>query len=269
MPRKLDTDKLREFQEYQFTPEQIARYLKATPDEVRQALAALDAPSPAEVARQQRVEAAKTAAGLRPRPPDELFACDPDEEDFRPLFLPADDLTTWLYKTFLSSGAPIYRENCSHLLDADIGCLWTNVLNTSGRRRVLATAEMPKPSGSPWTSGRAEQQLWDWFDLIPTFVLTFDAQYAATCDNWAWLAVCLHELLHCGQKENRFGDPMYSMATGLPLFCMRKHDIEEFEDVMRLFGVKSTGRESFLKACLDGPTLAQATIDGACGTCSR
>nr|WP_271894430.1 putative metallopeptidase [Phyllobacterium sp. IY22] len=45
-----------------------------------------------------------------------------------------------------------------------------------------------------------------------------------------------HELYHAGQDRDSFGAPKFRKSTGLPVFILRGHDIEEFIGVVRRYG---------------------------------
>jgi hypothetical protein len=120
-----------------------------------------------------------------------------------------------------------------------------------------------------WQKARAEQQIVEWFDHVPDFVLTFDAGYAESCNDAHFCALIEHELYHCGQERDEFGMPRFKKSTGLPAFCIRGHDIEEFVGVVRRYGPDASGVRAMIEAAAEGPTIAAADIGFACGTCQR
>ena len=81
--------------------------------------------------------------------------------------------------------------------------------------------------------------------------------------------MCEHELSHCGVERDAFGAPKFRKATGLPAFTLRGHDVEEFVGVVRRYGAAAAGVQAMIDAAADGPTVAQANIDFACGNCTR
>ena len=184
-------------------------------------------------------------------------------------FVPGMDLLAWLLRTFVSSLSPLYNEDHEHLEECRIGVLWTNVPNIKQGRRILAECERPYIKGKAWKAGREEYQICQWFGDVPEFILTFDAHYAMECSDAAWCAVCEHELYHCGQRFDEFGSRQFDEETGLPLFTLRAHDIEEFSGVARRYGAVRPDIQDFANALDAGPTITRARIAGACGTCLR
>lgn len=209
-------------------------------------------------------------AGLnRPRPPQSLFSIDSIGDGVR--FVPAPDLVEWLFRTFIETSAPLFNEDHQHLQGAKIGCLWTSVENARHGRQIVGMCETGKPMGSMgrWGRARAEQQIVEWFDGIPDFILTFDAGYAGTCSDETFCALVEHELYHAGQERDEFGLPRFKKETGLPAFCIKGHDIEEFVGVVRRYGADATGVAAMIEAAKIGPSIVAADISFACGNCQR
>lgn len=199
---------------------------------------------------------------LRPQPPAE---CAEDELE---RFTPDLKFAEWIRDTFISAAGPIANEDHDHLLDAKIGALWTNCINVSKMRHVLATAEIPQTMGGAWKRGRADQQLRDWFEQDVDFLLTFYAPGMADLDDRSFCSVVEHELYHCAQKEDRYGAPAFDRETGLPIFGIRGHDVEEFSGVVRRYGAVGPVRE-LVEAAKRAPVVSDHAIAGACGTCDR
>lgn len=202
--------------------------------------------------------------GGRPCPPATVF--DPDA---RP-FTPDPDCETWIRATFLDPDGPLHNPEHEHLRAALIGVLWTTMPASRHMMTIIGQAEVPTFQGGKWVKGRQEQQLHEWFGVLPDFVLTFDAHFAAGCDDATWCAVVEHELYHCGQAKDEFGAPKFK-RNGMPVFGMRGHDVEEFVGVVRRYGVgAAAGRtRELVEAAAAPPTVAAASIAGACGTCRR
>lgn len=187
-----------------------------------------------------------------------------------PTFEPAPDLAAWLAATFIIEGAPLENPDHAHLRAATLGCLWTTVENTRQQRRVVGMAELGEARGTmgKWPKARADQQTARWFGQTPDFVLTFAAGYAAACDDASFCAVVEHELYHCGQDRDEFGLPKFRKSSGLPVFAIRGHDVEEFVGVAKRYGAAATGLTDLKDALNTKPTIAKALIAGACGTCA-
>lgn len=207
------------------------------------------------------------ALAQRPRPPVELVSID---GALAARFVPAPDLVAWISTLFLTEDGLLFDTEHMHLNSAFIGCLWTTAPNSRQMRRIVGQAEMPAQGGNnSWSRARAEQQLREWFGRLPDFLLTFDALYANEIDDASFCALVDHELRHCAQALDQYGAPKFNRATGLPVFAMRGHDIEEFVAVVRRFGVAAAGEaaQRFVDAALLEPEIAPAQIAQACGTC--
>jgi Putative phage metallopeptidase len=55
----------------------------------------------------------------------------------------------------------------------------------------------------------------------------------------------------------------------MPAFTLVGHDVEEFIGVVRRYGAAAAGVQAMIDAAADGPTVAQADVDFACGNCAR
>jgi Putative phage metallopeptidase len=81
-------------------------------------------------------------------------------------------------------------------------------------------------------------------------------------------AIVEHELYHCAQALDAFGDPKFT-EDGEPVWAIRPHDIEEFSGVVRRYGAVLPDQKRFIEALKQGPTIAAAHINGVCGTCLK
>lgn len=206
------------------------------------------------------------AIARRPRPPAEVT-----EINGSARFIPDPVLAEWVKLNYATEHAPLYDPGHRHLADAVIGFLWTNVENSRHQRRIVGQAELVqnlKASSGKWVRARAEQQMLEWFEDLPDFVITLDALYADTADDTAFCALIDHELCHCAQELDDFGQPKFDKVTGLPKFAMRGHDVEEFVSVVGRFGHEhSPAVQDLLIAVAAGPSIARVKIAQACGTC--
>lgn len=173
--------------------------------------------------------------------------------------------------TFIDEGAPLENPDHFHLRFARIAALWTRLPNGRAGRTIVGQAEFGQNIGGmgKWQRGRAEQQILEWFGVWPDFLLTFDAEYAQTCEDATFCALVEHELSHCGQERDEFGMPRFKKSTGAPAFCLRGHDVEEFVGVVRRYGADAAGVRAMIDAAAEGPTVASADISFACGNCQR
>ena len=205
----------------------------------------------------------------RPRPPAHLLGTQ-GELTATP-FVPAPDLEAWARATFVEEDAPLLNEEHLHLRDATLGFLWCAVPNTRQMNAVVGQAEMLSLQGGKWSKARQEMQIEGWFGCLPDFLITLHADYADRCSDPAFCALVEHELLHCGQAKDGWGQPRFSTQTGRPIFSMRGHDVEEFVSIVARYGVgNAAGRTAALvEAAGRAPIVCEADIAGACGTCGR
>ena len=207
----------------------------------------------------------------RPLPPADLVSIDGLVEPDR--FVPAPPLLSWIRECYLHEDGLLFSADHTHLDDAEIGVLWTTAENTRHGRRIVGQAEMPSNAGGSgkWRRAKQEQQLREWFGLVPDFLLTFDAAYCMGVDDITFAALVDHELTHCAQQTDAFGAPKFSQSTGRPLWCMRGHDVEEFVSVVRRFGIQAAGEAAtdLVIAAASPPEIAPAKIARVCGTCAK
>lgn len=200
----------------------------------------------------------------RPLPPEELI-----EDIVNDLFVPDDDLRSWIIDTFIAETGHLANPDHAHLRDAFLGALWTNCDNSRNMRSVIGQAElMPPMAMGKWQRARATQQVVEWFGELPDFLLTFSAPAAATMDDASFCALIEHELYHCAQKLDRYGMPAFD-KEGQPVFAIRGHDVEEFVGVVARYGAQAAGVTEMVEAAKRGPLVGMASIAGACGTCLR
>lgn len=88
-----------------------------------------------------------------------------------------------------------------------------------------------------------------------------------SCSDAAFCALCEHELSHCGQARDEFGVPKFSQETGMPAFCMRGHDVEEFVGVVARYGALTPEIAALVQAANSAPVVAGGQIAIACGSC--
>lgn len=192
---------------------------------------------------------------------------DPSLGEHSELFEPASDLWLWAHRAFLDESSALFNAEHVHLRQASVGILWTNVGNARQMRSIVGQAEMPMARGGKWAKARHDMQLREWFGSVPNFVITLSAPFAAEADDASFCALVEHEMLHCAQRRNAYGVPMFSQSTGRPLFAIRGHDVEQFTSIVRRYGARASGVEEMVAAANVTPLIAPATIAGVCGTC--
>lgn len=201
----------------------------------------------------------------RPMPPADLFDLSAAS------FVPAVDMAEWATATFIEEAGPLANEDHAHLAFASIGFLWTVVENTRKGRRVIGTAEPGAPQGAmgKWGRARVAQQTAEWFGAVPDFIITIDASWWAAAPDADCCALIEHELYHCAQESDDFGQPRFNKDTGRPAFGMKGHDVEQFVGVVRRYGADASGVRDLVEAANRGPEIAAADISHACGTCRQ
>ncbi len=213
----------------------------------------------------QAIETRLFAPGGRPMPPKSML-----EDGAGMRFEPAPELEQWARKAFIDPRSPLFNEEHEHLADAVIGFLWTNVPCRRKGMEIAGTAEMPNVQGSTWTKARMEFQLLNWFHDDLDFLITLDAEYCARASDARFCALTEHEMLHCAQAVDPFGEPMFTLEER-PIFRMRGHDVEEFVSIVRRYGAgNAAGATAQLVAAASRPPLiAEADIASVCGACLR
>lgn len=188
------------------------------------------------------------------------------------VFLPAPDLGAWALGGFVDPDSPLANPDHAHLVDARIGWLWTNLPHRRQGLTVAGQAEIPMFRAGAWARGRQEHQLLQWFGApLPDFIITLSGPIAADLDDATFCALVEHELYHCGQQVDEFGAPKFSRTTGLPLFAIRGHDVEEFVGIVRRYGVAAAAGQTaaLVEAAGRPPEIGVAALSRLCGTCER
>ena len=113
-------------------------------------------------------------------------------------------------------------------------------------RDVLGTCYMPSVQGAlrPVFDWLMEQQ----FGRVPDFLIVLDLTFWNAADDLTREILVHHEMMHCGQAKDQWGEPKFNRDTGLPVWCVRPHDVEEFADTVRRYGAWNEGLSHFLEA---------------------
>lgn len=197
----------------------------------------------------------------RPLPPSSLV----DELHIYTKIEPANDVLDWVRSQILDSNGELYNPDHFHLADADIKFLWASSAFEKKGRHVLGQCEEVMIRAGGWQKARAEQQMVEWFDHVPQFVITLAADYCSICTDIDFCALVEHELYHIAQKLDEFGSPKFTQE-GAPKLCIRGHDVEEFTGVVRRYGVTKDVAD-IIDAANQSPEVGKANIARACGTC--
>ncbi len=185
-------------------------------------------------------------------------------------FAASQELSDWAHEAFIQPDAPLFNLDHEHLQTARIGFLWTNIHAQRRMMMIAGQAELPLPPSSlgPWGRARFETQLNQWFPEGIDFLITVYADYAKDADDASFCALIEHELYHCGQRADEFGNPKFR-KDGTPVYGLRGHDVEEFVGIVRRYGVGSAAGQTanLAQAAKILPEIKPAAIAGACGTC--
>ncbi|MCG2572347.1 transposase [Acinetobacter sp. ME22] len=200
----------------------------------------------------------------RPYPPDWLFALD------TPNFAPAPELWAWIKRIFLNPEHKLFNPDHQHLSAfhyPQIAVMWANGGFRKQGRFVVGQAEKIMINAGGWKKARQEEQYYQWFQIMPDYLITIDAQYARQANDVNFCALIEHELYHIAHKLDEWGTPSYNRETGKPKLEIRSHDVEEFVGVVRRYGATSKEIEEMAKAVNSRPEVSKADVYHACGTC--
>jgi hypothetical protein len=180
-------------------------------------------------------------------------------------YAPAPEVLAWARAEILTDGGQLHNPDHDHLEYADIQFLWAPAGFEKAGRTVLGLCEEMTFRCGPWQKGRQQQQMADWFGMVPQFLITLDASHCLTCTDAEFCALVEHELCHIGQELDEFGSPAFT-KDGMPKLKMRGHDVEEFIGVVRRYGA-SEDVQRMIDAAKGAPEVAKLNIARACGTC--
>lgn len=201
----------------------------------------------------------------RPMPPESFLLNESETIDF----MPAPELEQWILETFISEDGELYNEDHRHISPwpTDLfKVLWASSAFIKAERMVLGQCEKFSPMAGGWRKARQEKQMLDWFNCVPQYIITIDAQYATTASDTDFCALVEHELYHLGAKRDEEGEYIVSASTGEYKYYLRPHDVEEFHGVVQRYGA-SPDVQKMVQLANDGPTIGKAKIAHACGTC--
>lgn len=204
-----------------------------------------------------------------PLPDKKLF----DVNHLRINTLPCQNLDKFTRETFLNEKHFLFNLDHIHLTKARIGYLFTTELNSRHGKGIIGTCEIPTFRCGKWQKARQEQQIYEWFDFMPDFLITYSASFWMNEFENAMpqniLSLYEHELYHAGQAKDMFGMPRFSKATAKPVFALAPHSFEEHTGVVRRYGIEASGQDGIdlVAAALLEPEIAPAKLKGLCGNC--
>jgi hypothetical protein len=201
----------------------------------------------------------------RPFPPEQLL------DELEAEFVPAPDVLEWALEAFVEPGGPFYDEGHEHLLDAQLGFLWTSAANSRRGVSVAGDASMPQSVARRLGGWEKEMYLWNlrrWFgtDRLD-FLIRLSAPISAEYSDLSFCALVKHELCHCAQalKDGR----LWFKKDGSRVFTLVGHDVEQHIAVVRDFGPVGRNVKSFVEAATSPPRFGEADVEIACGNCLR
>src|SRR3546814_2855204 len=145
-----------------------------------------------------------------------------------------DGLGAWVRETFLEEEGDLYNPDHAHLRDASIGWLWTDEPATHRGRTIVGEARLVPPPQERWGSAMMHRQIRNWFGHAPDFLITISAVSAGDMDDANFCALIEHEMFHCAQARNEYGEPRFG-RDGSPMFEMRRSEehTSELQSLMR------------------------------------
>lgn len=124
--------------------------------------------------------------------------------------------------------------------------LFRNQPKVKGGRAVLGECCMPMVQGSLKTM--FEWLMVEQFGFYPDFLIILDRGWWEAADDVGREALMFHELMHADQATDQYGAPRFNKDTGLPVWRIRGHDIEEFNAVVRRYGAWAPDVSAFVRA---------------------
>lgn len=85
----------------------------------------------------------------------------------------------------------------------------------------------------------------------PDFIMVLDREFWRNADARTREALVFHELLHAAHALDKEGEPRFT-DEGLPIWEIRGHDIEEFDDVVKRYGSWMPDLLRFKRALAEG-----------------
>lgn len=136
----------------------------------------------------------------------------------------------------------------AHLRENEIRIeyLFRNEPKTKGGRMVLGSVHEPSCQGEM-------RPLFEWllerlFGYLPDYLIILDRGFWTSVTPQTREALIWHELAHIKQKLDEYGAPRFNRQTGLPIYGLVGHDIEEFRSTVERYGSWSPDIEDFLAA---------------------
>lgn len=117
-----------------------------------------------------------------------------------------------------------------------------------------------------WKKARQEQQMRDWFDFVPVYLIIIDVSFCENSNDRDFCALIEHELYHIDVERDEDGEIIYSGHTGLPKHHLAVHDVEEFIGVVKCWGA-SENVKRLVEVANQAPFVSDFNVSGCCRNC--
>ena|SRR5260221_1816734 len=117
-------------------------------------------------------------------------------------------------------------------------------------RKILGTVYLPSVQGElrPMFDWLLEEKL----GYLPTFLMVLDRDWWLDRSDREREILMFHEMCHMAIATDRYGTDRFDKATGEPVWTIRGHSVEEFNEVVARYGAWNDDLVSFLAAARDG-----------------
>lgn len=116
-------------------------------------------------------------------------------------------------------------------------------------KQILGAVHIPKVQGQ--LKGVFRWLLADAFGGVPDFLVLLDATFWKYGNDRDREILMYHEMCHMVHAEDREGEPRYD-EDGNPVWGLVGHDIEDFNAVVRRYGIYSEDLRRFVDAAMVG-----------------
>lgn len=148
-------------------------------------------------------------------------------------------------------------EEFAHLKDGEPIVRWMFTLEEVVRneRRILGTCYQPTVQGQlrPFFEWLMEH----YFGELPDFLVILDHQWWSQADDRRREILVHHETSHMTQKKDAFGAPRFHRETGVPVWGIVGHSVEEFNTTVGRYGAYSPDLQEFQAAMAAGDAVAE------------
>ncbi len=115
---------------------------------------------------------------------------------------------------------------------------------------VLGKTFMPRVQGG--LRELFDDMLEKFIGFQPVFLFVLNAEWWHPASDRDREALVFHEMLHASIARDQYGALRFNRQTGEPVWTLRAHDVEEFNEVARRYGAWSPDIAEFLNAAREG-----------------